>query len=114
MIRVSGSLARFIVCHDTLLSESAHALTSTPTVSSTTLRTCRVLYCFPLMTPINIVDTLPKLRRMIWTGTLMLKAKAQLLSILMLKNMAAMNVHFQKGTFGVFRLYDPVAENCVG
>lgn len=48
----------------TLLIESAHALTSTPTVNKTTLETCSFEYRFPLTTPANIVVTLPKLRKM--------------------------------------------------
>ena len=83
-----------------MLSESAHALTSTPVVSNATLNTCSALYRLPRMTPAAMVVTLPKLRRMMCTGTLMLKAKAQLFSMLMLKNMAATKHHRRKGTLG--------------
>ena len=68
----------------TLLIESAHALTSTPTVSITTLVTCSFEYLFPLTTPASIVVTLPKLRRMMCTGTEMLNANAQLFNMLIL------------------------------
>jgi hypothetical protein len=68
----------------TLLIESAQALTSTPTVRITTLVTCSFEYLFPLTTPASMVVTLPKLRKMMCTGTEMLKAKAQLFSMLML------------------------------
>lgn len=68
----------------TLLIESAHALTSTPTVNKTTLDTCSFEYRFPLTTPANIVVTLPKLRKIMCTGTEMLNANAQLFSMLML------------------------------
>jgi hypothetical protein len=68
----------------TLLIESAQALTSTPTVSITTLVTCSLEYRFPLTTPASMVVTLPKLRRIMCTGTEMLKANAQLFSMLML------------------------------
>jgi hypothetical protein len=62
----------------------------------------------------SIVVTLPKLRRMMWTGTLMLKANAQLLSMLMPKNMAAMNAHLRMGTFGGLTVLEVLVENCVG
>jgi hypothetical protein len=68
----------------TLLIESAQALTSTPTVSITTLVTCNFEYLFPLTTPASIVVTLPKLRRMMCTGTEMLNANAQLFNMLIL------------------------------
>jgi len=38
---------------------------------------------------------------MMCTGTLMLKAKAQLFSMLMPKNMTAMKAHLRSGTVGV-------------
>ncbi len=47
-----------------------------------------------------IVVTLLKLRRIMCMGTLMLNAKAQLLSMLMLKNMTAIKAHLRKGTVG--------------
>ena len=81
-----------------------------------TLKTCSLLYRFPRSHPINIVETLPKLRRMMWTGTLMLNAKAQLFSMLMLKNIAAISTHLRRGTFGFSRgeLLLSVHEICEG
>ena len=52
----------------------------------------------PRAHPAAIVVTLPKLLRMIWTGTEMLKAKAQLFSILTVKNSVALTHHFRNGT----------------
>ena len=84
----------------TWFSESPHALISTPTVRNITLRTCNGLYRLPRRTPATIVVTLPKLRRMICTGTLILYANAQLLSMLIPKNIAAINAHLDTGTRG--------------
>lgn len=61
-----------------------------------------------------MVVTLPKLRRMMWTGTLMLKANAQLLSMFTLQNIAAMITHFEVGTSGVRRVLGLENEICVG
>jgi hypothetical protein len=51
-----------------------------------------------------MVVTLPKLRKMICTGTEMLNANAQLLSILTAKNMSATKPHLRKGTAGDFNV----------
>jgi len=61
-----------------------------------------------------MVETLPKLRRMMWTGTLMSNAKAQLLSILTAKNIAALRAHLWKGTAGFLRKRGPEGESCEG
>lgn len=61
-----------------------------------------------------MVVTLPKLRRMMCTGTLILKANAQLFSMLMPKNMDAMNAHLEIGTFDLRRVYAPPASNWDG
>ena len=45
-----------------------------------------------------MVVTLPKLLRMMWTGTEMLNANAQLFIMLTVKNKAALTHHFRKGT----------------
>jgi hypothetical protein len=70
----------------------------TPTVNNATLAICTGEYFFPLNQPAAIVVTDPKLRKMICTGTLMLKAKAQLFNILTAKNMAADVHHLRIGT----------------
>jgi hypothetical protein len=54
-----------------------------------------------------MVVTLPKLRKMMCTGTLMSYAKAQLFSMLMAKCIAATSAHFEAGTLGGRRLYLP-------
>lgn len=77
---------------------SAHADTMTPSVRTATENTCRLVYLFPRNHPAAIVVTLPKLLRMIWTGTEMLKANAQLLSMLTVKNNTALTHHFRNGT----------------
>jgi len=73
----------------TLLPASANAETNTPSVSITTLPTCNAEYLFPCNAPAAMVVTLPNERRMICTGTEMLNAKAQLLSMLTAKNIKA-------------------------
>lgn len=50
-----------------------------------------------------MVVTLPKLLRMMWTGTEMLKAKAQLFIMLTVKNKAALTHHFRKGTLELLK-----------
>lgn len=45
-----------------------------------------------------MVVTLPKLLRMMWTGTEILKANAQLFNILTVKNKTALVTHLRKGT----------------
>lgn len=79
--------------HLTFPLASAHAATTTPTVNIPTEKTCTREYRFPLSQPAAMVETLPKLRRMMWTGTLMSNAKAQLLSMLTAKNIAALRAH---------------------
>ena len=59
-----------------------------PTVNTTTLSTCILLYRFPQIHPITSVVMLPPLRRMICTGTLILKSNAWLFSKLTEKNSA--------------------------
>jgi len=54
----------------------------TPSVSAHTDATCTREYRLPLSQPAPMVVTLPKLRRMMCTGTLMSNANAQLLSML--------------------------------
>jgi hypothetical protein len=54
--------------------------------------------------PANIVVTLPNERKIMCTGTEMLKAKAQLLSMFMAKNMMAMYAHLRMGTSGDLRV----------
>jgi hypothetical protein len=88
----------------TLLSASANAETNTPKVKSTTLPTWNKLNRLPCKAPASIVVTLPKERRMMWTGTEMLNAKAQLLSMFTPKNMSAMYAHLRIGTAGVLRV----------
>jgi hypothetical protein len=77
---------------------SAKADTITPAVRKATEMICTGVYFFPRIQPAAIVVTLPKLRRMMCTGTEMLKAKAQLFSILTAKNNVALMHHFRKGT----------------
>jgi hypothetical protein len=77
---------------------SAHADTMTPKVRIATENTCRRVYLFPRNHPAAIVVTLPKLLRIMWTGTEMLKAKAQLFSMLTVKKSAALMHHFRNGT----------------
>ena len=61
-----------------------------------------------------MVVTLPKLRRMMCTGTLMLKANAQLFSMLIMKNATAMKAHLRTGTVGGRMKYGSLVEHCVG
>jgi hypothetical protein len=82
---------------------SAHADTMTPKVRIATEKICNRVYLFPRNHPAAIVVTLPKLLRMIWTGTDMLKAKAQLFIIFTVKNNAALMHHFRKGTGDALR-----------
>jgi hypothetical protein len=77
---------------------SAHADTMTPKVRIATENTCKLVYLFPRNHPAAIVVTLPKLLRMMWTGTEMLKANAQLFSMLTVKNRTALMHHFRNGT----------------
>lgn len=77
---------------------SAHADTMTPRVNMATENTCSGVYLLPRSQPAAIVVTLPKLRRMMWTGTEMSKAKAQLFNILTVKNKAALMHHLRNGT----------------
>ena len=91
----------------TLRSESAHALIRTPNVSNITLTTCSKLYRLPRITPASIVVTLPKLRKMMCTGTLMSYAKAQLFSMLIAKCIVATSAHLETGTLGGRKLYLP-------
>ena len=70
----------------------------TPMVRTATENTCRLVYLFPRSHPAAIVVTLPKLLRMMWTGTEMLKANAQLFSMLTVKNNKALMHHLRKGT----------------
>jgi hypothetical protein len=57
----------------------------------------------PRIQPAAMVVTLPKLLRMIWTGTEMLNAKAQLFNMLTVKNRTALVTHFRKGTGDALR-----------
>jgi hypothetical protein len=86
------------IYHRTFDCASAHADTITPSVKIATEKTCRKVYLLPRNHPAAIVVTLPKLLRIMWTGTEILKAKAQLFSILTVKNNAALTHHFRKGT----------------
>jgi hypothetical protein len=86
-----------VLCH-TFDIASAQAETITPSVSMATENTCKKVYLFPRSHPAAIVVTLPKLLRMIWTGTEMLKAKAQLFNMLMVKNNTALMHHLRNGT----------------
>lgn len=70
----------------------------TPTVSTATEKTCSGVYFLPRSHPAAMVVTLPKLLKMIWTGTEMLNAKAQLFIMLTVKKSAALTHHFLKGT----------------
>jgi len=70
----------------------------TPNVNMATENTCRRVYLLPRSQPAAIVVTLPKLLRIIWTGTEILKAKAQLFIMLTVKNNAALMHHFRNGT----------------
>lgn len=72
----------------------------TPIVRMTTLKICNREYFFPTSQPAPIVVTLPKLRRMMCTGTLMLNENAQLLSMLTAKNIAAPTIQRRIGTEG--------------
>lgn len=69
----------------------------TPTVSAATAHICSTLYRFPHRYPTVNVVTLPKLRRMMCSGTEMWKANAQLLSMLTAKNMSAMQARRRSG-----------------
>lgn len=77
---------------------SAHADTMTPSVSIATEKICKGVYFFPRRYPAAIVVTLPKLLRIMWTGTDMLNAKAQLFIMLTVKNSAALIHHLRNGT----------------
>ena len=70
----------------------------TPTVKIATEKTCRGVYLLPRSHPAAMVVTLPKLLRMMCTGTEMSKAKAQLFIMLTVKNNAALTHHFRNGT----------------
>jgi len=70
----------------------------TPMVRTATENICRGVYFFPRKYPAAIVVTLPKLLRMMWTGTEMLKANAQLFIILTVKNSMALVSHLWNGT----------------
>jgi hypothetical protein len=70
----------------------------TPRVKMATEKICKLEYFFPRSHPAAIVVTLPKLLRMMWTGTEMLKANAQLFIMLTVKNNAALMHHFLNGT----------------
>jgi hypothetical protein len=75
----------------------------TPRVSTSTEMNCMTEYDFPFSQPAVMVVTLPKLRRMMWAGTLMLKAKAQLFSMLTAKNMEALVNRTRTGIAVFFR-----------
>ena len=70
----------------------------TPNVKTATEKTCKGVYFLPRIQPAIIVVTLPKLLRMMWTGTEILKANAQLFNMLTVKNKAALTHHFRNGT----------------
>jgi hypothetical protein len=70
----------------------------TPRVKKATEKICSRVYLFPRSQPAAMVVTLPKLLRIICTGTEMLKAKAQLFIMFTVKNNAALTHHFRKGT----------------
>jgi hypothetical protein len=70
----------------------------TPVVRIATENTCRPVYLLPRIHPAAIVVTLPKLLRMMWTGTEMLKAKAQLFNMLTVKKSTALMHHLRNGT----------------
>jgi len=70
----------------------------TPKVKIATENTCKRVYLLPRSHPAAIVVTLPKLLRMMWTGTEMLKANAQLFIMLTVKNNAALTHHLRNGT----------------
>jgi hypothetical protein len=82
----------------TLDEASAQADTMTPSVRMATEKICSGVYFFPRRYPAAIVVTLPKLLRMMWTGTDILNAKAQLFIILTVKNSAALIHHLRNGT----------------
>jgi hypothetical protein len=63
-----------------------------------TEKTCSGVYLFPRNHPAAMVVTLPKLLRMMCTGTEILKANAQLFNMFTVKNKAALMHHFRKGT----------------
>jgi hypothetical protein len=63
-----------------------------------TEKICIGVYFLPRSQPAAMVVTLPKLRRMMWTGTDMLNANAQLFIMLTVKKRAALIHHFRKGT----------------
>lgn len=77
---------------------SAQADTMTPKVRMATEKICRGEYLFPRRYPAAIVVTLPKLRSMMWTGTDMLNANAQLFNMLTVKNSTALVTHLRNGT----------------
>lgn len=70
----------------------------TPNVKMATEKICKGLYFLPRSQPAAMVVTLPKLLRMMCTGTDMLNANAQLFIMLTVKNKAALTHHFRKGT----------------
>ena len=70
----------------------------TPRVSTATEKIWTGVYLLPRNHPAAMVVTLPKLLRMIWTGTEISKAKAQLFIMLTVKNKAALMTHFLNGT----------------
>jgi hypothetical protein len=84
---------------------SAQADTITPKVNIATENTCKRVYLLPRNHPAAIVVTLPKLLRMMCTGTDMLNAKAQLFIMLTVKNSAALMHHFRNGTGDDLRKY---------
>ena len=97
---VAGKVLRMGYIRHTLRLASAHAATTTPTVNAATLPTCTLLYLLPIVHPTAIVCTLPKLLRIICMGTEMSKAKAQLLSMLTLKNMSERSASRLSGILG--------------
>lgn len=70
----------------------------TPMVRTATEKICNGVYFFPRRYPATIVVTLPKLLRMMWTGTEILNANAQLFIMLTVKNKRALVTHLRNGT----------------
>ena len=100
--------------YHTLEAASAQADITTPIESNATEMTCIWEYFFPRSHPAPMVVTLPKLRRMICTGTDILNAKAQLFSILTAKNIAALKAHLRNGTGVSLRRNRPLRSNWEG
>jgi hypothetical protein len=94
---------------------SAIAAIMTPMVSIATPSICPLLYLVPQRKPTIMVVTLPPLRKMICTGTDILKPKAKLFNMFTVKNSSTLGIHRVMGTVGLLRNNGGCwAEKCAG